>query len=354
MQKKLIVLAIAALASTSAFADSASVYGVLDGAIVNVSGTGKTGGTLGFSGGLAGSRLGFKGAETLDNGLTAVAVAEFKLDSEAGTAPGAARQEYVGLAGGFGTAVTGFLQTTGYDWGGKFNPLAGSAVSPLDNVTNSTTSPFLIGTQAGANRAQRAIAYISPDMNGLSYAVNYSTALVGTGDVLSATGANANITATLASVSYAAGALNVGAVYAVLGTASNASEVALGASYALDGAKLFATYQAESTSTVGGAASTKNTAISVSAVVPVATDAVALSYAVNTINSDSTLSATSYAVAYLHPMSKTTTAYAAYSGVTNGSATGAYGVVNGLVTNAAGVNVGATSSVLAFGLNKKF
>jgi len=356
MQKKLIVLAIAALASTSAFADT-TVYGVLDGAVASVSGTGKTGGTLALSGGLAASRLGVKATEALDNGVTAVAIAEYGVDGETSTglAGAASRQELLGLAGSFGTVATGYLQTTGYDWGGKYNPFAGSAASALDNVTNKTVSPFYIGTQAGANRAQRALAYISPDFNGLNFAVNYSTALAGTGDVLNAnTLVNTNITATLASVNYTAGALSVGAVYAGLGGNSNASEVALGASYDLTVAKLFATYQSEATSTVGGATSTTNTAYSVSAVVPAAADAVALSYAANSINSNSANSATSYSVAYLHPMSKTTTAYAAYAGVTNGSGTGAYGVDNGLVTNAAGVNVGATSSVVAFGLNKKF
>ena len=68
MQKKLIVLAIAAMASTSAFADStAAFYGVVDVTIASASGDGIQSNAQVIDGGLATSRLGFKAAEDLED-----------------------------------------------------------------------------------------------------------------------------------------------------------------------------------------------------------------------------------------------------------------------------------------------
>lgn len=384
MQKKLIVLAIAGLVSTSAFAD-VGLYGVVDGALASVTGTGTKGGMLAVSGGLAASRLGVKASEKLDNGMTAVLVVESGLDTQTNSPIGAAdnattihvRQQLLGVAGDFGTVATGYLQTTGYDFATKFDPFADSSVSSLQNVTGSS---FLLGATGAGARAQRAVAYISPDFNGVSFAVNYSTALAGgslpytvggvpqaantgLGDAATAsTAASTNITATLASVSYAAGPLAVEAVYAVLGGQSNASEFGVGASYDVTVAKLFLTYQAHTSSTVGGATSVSTNAFALSGVIPAGPGALALGYAAN--SSPNSTGATGYTAAYLHPMSKTATAYAAYSGVTNASSGNGYSVDNGVYTgnNNLGANVlkaynttgGSTSSLIAVGLSKKF
>ncbi len=168
MQKKLIVLAIMGLASSAAFADSAAptvgMYGVLDGGIANVSGTGMKGAMLGISGGLSASRLGVKATEKLDNGMTAIAVLEYGLDGEVdqtiggGSTPttgAVARQQLLGLAGDFGTVATGYLQTTGYDFADKFDPFVDSSISSLQNVTGSS---FLLGANGLAARAPRAVA----------------------------------------------------------------------------------------------------------------------------------------------------------------------------------------------------
>jgi predicted porin len=384
MQKKLLVLAIAALASTSAFADSTTtLYGVVDAAVANVSGSGLIGGTTVVASGLATSRFGVKNVEQLDGGLTAVVVLEYGLDNATnatvGTAAGAtavkARQQLLGLAGGFGTVAAGFLQTAGWDFGAKYNVVAGSLVSPLGNLTKGQL--FLIGDQALANRAQRAVAYISPSIGGLTVAVNYATALdlsgaplkygtVGNfGDAanLNTSTTNAGVSATLVSLDYTAGPLSVGLVYA--GTNAEAyqaldiTEYALGVAYTADVAKITATYQ---TSKFGNADTTTNTnaqssnsVYSIGAAIPVtAAGTVVLSYAGSTINNIASgalsQNATSYAVGYLQGLSKTTTAYLAYSGVTQSNGTSAVTVANDLLTTTAGGN----SSVLALGLNKKF
>lgn len=359
MQKKLIALAVAAVVSAPAFAD-VTPYGIVDGAVANVTGDGQKSQLLALSGGASTSRLGVKVTEDLGNGLTAVGVIEYGLDIDtnqtqtgaaASTTNGsnlAARQQMLALAGGFGTVATGYLQTTGYDFEGKFDPLAGSLASPLQSMNKK----MLIGTVAVAARAQRALAYISPDFNGLSFAVNYSTALSGTGNLaLANTAADANVTASLASVNYAAGPLAVGAVYAATSNPVSTNDVkdyALGASYDLGVVKLMGTYQA---STTNAAVSVTTKALSLSGVVPVGADAVAVSYAKNTSDT-SNVGGSGYTVGYLHTLSKTTTAYAAYEAVSNESASTAFGVAsNGFVSN---LTAGGTQSLIGVGLRKKF
>jgi len=252
------------------------------------------------------------------------------------------------VAGSFGTVATGYLQTTGYDFAVKFDPLAGSAASPLQAITKGST--FLIGTVAGAARAQRALAYISPNISGLTVAVNYSTALGGLGDLTVADSlASSKTTAYLVSGTYVRDALAVGVVYAATTaptSAASATEYAVGGSYDLGVAKVLATYQSQTLN------SANISAYSLSAVVPVNGNAVAASYSANTLAS-SDISGTALTVGYLHTLSKTTTAYAAYEYVTNGSATHAFSVLNNAVSTATLTN-GGSSNVIAVGLRKKF
>lgn len=361
MQKKIITLAVVAAAfSAPAFADS-TVYGVLDAAVVSASADGQKSQLLTVSGGLSASRLGVKASEELDGGLKAIAVLEYGLadtQTKDGLTTATARQQLLGLAGSFGTVATGYLQTTGYDWGSKFDVTAGSSISPLQNITNASNgnTSFLIGSKAGATRAQRALAYISPDFSGFSFAVNYSTAMSGLGNLTVASSAtDTNVTAALASANYDNGPLSVGLVYA--GTSnpastSNVTEYALGASYDFGVATLKGTFQSSKngqTGTLGSA----DSAYSLGAVIPAGPGAVALSYAASNIASLSNSNASGYTVGYLQGLSKTTTAYVAYSGMSQGTATRAYSVDNSALS-AATLTAGGNSSMIALGLNKKF
>lgn len=379
MQKKLIALAIAAAFSAPAMAD-VTVYGIIDAAVGRVSQTGGTAGTvdrktdtLAVSGGLSGSRLGVKGAEDLDNGMKAVVVLEYALDTQSNSSIGNARQEMLAVAGGFGTFATGYLQTTGYDFGVKFDPTAGSSVSPQQNLTAGNPL-LLIGSAATAGRAPRALAYISPAMGGVTVAVNYSTALKGNIGANAATGtgtaigndygnlataqnsANAKMTATLISVNFDGGPLQVGGVYAgTNGTNAtipvNLTSYALGASYDLSVVKLFATYQQAKNS---GINSQTNKMYNVSVLAPVGPGAVVASYAKDKAGNTGGLSvgASSYTVAYLQGLSKTVTAYGAYTAVKNDADTNAYGVINSLLGGTSGN--GNKSSMIAVGLKKAF
>jgi len=376
MQKKLIALAIASLASASAFADtSASIYGTIDGAVASISGSGQKSQFLTVSSGLTPSRVGIKAADDLTGGTKIVGVLEYGLDAQdtSGLGGTVARQKMLALAGDWGTFATGFLQTTGYDWAVKFDPAAESSVSSLQNITTAAsvgTTGFLVGSAAEAARAQRALAYISPNWSGFSFALNYSTAFVNLGAAGQPSNTVAPTTAYLASVSYDKGPLSLGAVYVnasnVFGVASgnilvgatgiSESEYALGASYDFAVTKLSATYQ--STKRSNGAGS--NTAYSISDVTPVGPGALVLQYAGSSIKSSLATglaltgsNATAYTVAYLDPLSKKATGYVAYTSVKNGSSSNAFSVDNGAIANA-NLTPGGSSSLIAVGVSYKF
>ena len=355
MQKKIIALAVAAAFSTPAFAD-VGFYGIVDAAVASISASGQKSDLIATSGAASQSRLGVKATEDIGNGLTAVAVLEYGLDAqtvEASTDTAnnfTARQKMLAVAGDFGTVATGYLQTAAYDFLAKYDPIYGSGSSAHTIVSKG----FLVGS--GAARAQRAIAYISPNINGLVLAANYSTALAGLGDlgVASATATPLKSTAYLLSANYTVDALSVGGVYAATSNASTPAaatnkEWALGASYDLGVAKVMGTYQSDTVST-GGSAST---VLSGAVVVPVATGAVAAMYAKNSIGGVSAASGGAFTAGYLHTFTKSTTGYVVFSQVTNGSASRAYTVSNNALANA-NLNLGGSSTLVGVGLRKKF
>jgi predicted porin len=368
MQKKLIALAVAAAFSAPAFAD-VTMYGVVDAAVAHASADGQKSDLLAVSGGLSQSRLGAKASEDLNDGLKAVVVLEYGLDPQTNSPIGTAgvgngstnvRQQMLALAGGFGTVASGYLQTTGYDFAVKFDPTADSLVSPLQSMTGA--NGFLIGSNAGASRAPRALAYISPNMSGVTVAVNYSTALNGASALGNLTqpsgGADTKISATLVSANYDNGPLAVGGVYAKTSvpTGANATtDYALGASYDLTVVKLFGTYQQTKTDATG-VLGNSNKAMSFSAVAPVGPGAVVFSYAKSTIDAvaaGANVNGSGYTVGWLQGLSKTTTAYATVTKISNGSNGNQYSVANNVLAGGS-LTPGGSSTLLAVGLNKKF
>lgn len=178
MQKKLIALAIAGLASSAAFAaDNVTIYGRMDYGYVNQGGT--SGGVQNInsksslaSGVQAGSRIGFRGAEDLGNGLKAIFESEFGtgVDQTAAGTTAAAwtnRHSYVGLTGNFGTVVGGRLDGVRYGIFNKYDAFAGGTVGNFTQMT------------AQVDRADNAIAYISPNFSGLTATLAYATNIAG-------------------------------------------------------------------------------------------------------------------------------------------------------------------------------
>lgn len=378
MQKKVIALAVTAAFSAPVYAETAtSFYGIVDATVANVSGAGQKSDLVALSGGLSGSRLGFKATEDLDNGMKAIAVLEYGLDTmtdqrstttptvtttvtpSAGTATATststgvtatslfARQAMAALDTGMGTIAGGYLQTAMYDFNAKYDPTFGSQISPIQSVAKG--GGFL---QDAANRASRAVAYISPDFNGAKVAVNYATGLANGNNLGKASNATTGLktTAYLLSANYAQDSLSVGAVYGSLKSDNAGStaqtELALGISYDLGVAKVLGTY-------ANSKITDTNNMYSLSVVAPVSeAGTVAATYAANKMKTANS-NGSGFMLGYLHNLSKTTTAYAAYESVSNGSAVRTYSVANNGLS-AATLDVGGSSSLIAVGLRKKF
>lgn len=198
MQKKLIALAVAGLASTGAFAQSnVTVYGVADATfdVVRASNV-KDGYDLGNTTRVStnSSLLGFKGAEALGNGLTAVFQFESGVGFDNNGSFGATRDSFVGVAGGFGTVVMGKLTGPTRALGGAIDVNAGATgiganTALLGKLGNRLISGNAVdnngvvnaGTCAASttcvsyfdDRWTNAVAYVSPTFSGLNATVAY-------------------------------------------------------------------------------------------------------------------------------------------------------------------------------------
>jgi predicted porin len=174
MQKKIIALAIAGLASSAVFAQSnVTVYGRVDygymsrgGGSGNVDVDGRK--TEMASGMQAGSRIGFRGTEDLGNGLKAVFQLESGIANDAaasgvaGIWSGTHRNAYVGLAGNFGTVVGGRLDGVRYGIFNKYDAFAGGGMGNWTQMTGQV------------DRADNAIAWISPKWSGFGLVLAHS------------------------------------------------------------------------------------------------------------------------------------------------------------------------------------
>jgi len=173
MQKKIIALAVAALASGAAFAQSnVTIYGNIDMGYMHRSGHNGTVAATEAQNAIgqnaSQSYIGFKGAEDLGGGTKAIFDLQYRVNPDANAGLAQAGHQYVGLTGGFGTAVAGYLDGLRYGIYGKYNPFGNYSVGTFTSMT----------TQY--DRAANAIAYISPSFNGftliLAHATNTQTA----------------------------------------------------------------------------------------------------------------------------------------------------------------------------------
>ncbi|MDD3353177.1 porin [Zoogloea sp.] len=206
MQKKLIALAVAGLASTGAFAQAnVTVYGVADASFDVVKIAGDANNELGNTTRVStnSSLIGFKGAESLGNGLTAVFQFESAVGFDNGGALGTSRDSFVGLSGGFGTVVLGNLTGPTRALGAALDVNSGATGIGANTALLGKLGNNLIGTtDANGNygggstcgrstvcasifdtRWKNAIAYVSPTFAGLNatfaYVANENKALNG-------------------------------------------------------------------------------------------------------------------------------------------------------------------------------
>ena len=182
MQKKIIALAVAAMASGAAFAQTnVQIYGVVDLGQAWVKSSGetnqagnadqKTVGRLDSNS----SYIGFRGTEDLGNGLKALFQYETGFDASTAGGLNGGRDTYVGLTGGFGTLVMGNLTHPLRAMGAKVEILPGAAgFGTVSSMTGTINHPALGQVATGADdRASNAIAYVSPSFAGLTATVAY-------------------------------------------------------------------------------------------------------------------------------------------------------------------------------------
>jgi predicted porin len=241
MQKKLIALAVAGLASTAAFAQTnVTIYGLLDygysyrfdarglDSVTNAfSGIPKPNSSSQLNGGQqSGNRLGFKGTEDLGNGLKAVFLMEQGWLGDTGAMQSTSsfynRQAYVGLSGNFGTAVGGRLYTPHYTFVSGLDPFGAGTVGRYNNVYSpgaAYTANSVLGSVMDPVRVDNAIAYISPSFGGFTVTAAFSNnAGITTGlnntTANDSTGNNAKNNTVYALLGqYTGGALTLGANY---------------------------------------------------------------------------------------------------------------------------------------------
>ncbi|MDX9767699.1 MAG: porin [Ectothiorhodospiraceae bacterium] len=206
MNKKVLAIAVAAaLAAPAAALADTQIYGVAHVSLDFVDNGDNSSHQLSSNS----SRLGFKGSEDLGNGLKAI----WQIESNANLTGGSSastglsgRNSFVGLAGGWGTAVLGRHDT-------PYKMATGS----LD-VWGDTMGDYnaVMGTVAGStvfdNRTNNTLAYLSPNMGGLSFALAYVTDVDVDGDRPNVADAN-EFDAYSANVGYKAGPLHLTAAY---------------------------------------------------------------------------------------------------------------------------------------------
>ncbi|MCG2579071.1 porin [Dechloromonas sp. XY25] len=168
MQKKVIALAIAAMTSGAALAQSnVTIYGTVDMGYLHRGGANgavpTTKGQNDIQGNSAQSSIGFKGVEDLGNGLKAVFDLQYRINADTNTGLAQAGHQYVGLTGGFGTAVAGYLDGLRYGIYGKYTPAGNYSVGNFASMT----------TQY--DRAANAVAYISPSFAGFTLILAHAT-----------------------------------------------------------------------------------------------------------------------------------------------------------------------------------
>ncbi|MBL0075527.1 MAG: porin [Rhodocyclaceae bacterium] len=359
MQKKIIALAIAGLASSAAFAQTnVTVYGKIDMSYEHSSGTGGSKTTGINSGGHDGSRLGFRGEEALGGGMKAIFGLEYgslKADTNAGIT--GSRQSYVGLSGNFGTIIAGNIYATGANWAGKYDSLdAANSYSPLQYFNGN------FGATINPYATQNSVGYTSPSMSGFTL-----RGVVGFAPMkLDTVAFNTNQERLYGvGVDYDMGPLSVGVVHHRVNHIGNTGpadqrENAVAATYDFGPLALTGTWQTMKSENAAGATNADFNIKSIGMTVPVTkNDLLRLMYARfdnKMAGAAANDDANSWGVVFEHSLSKRTIGYAGYNKMNNkGAATfkTPAGNGNGGVTNAT-VAPGGDSNGYGFGVIHNF
>jgi predicted porin len=281
MKKSLIALAVLAASGAAMAQSTVTIYGVADAVIHKDKGVSATM----TSGGVSGSRLGFKGSEDLGGGLKATFKLEQGVKLIDGSSTGFNRESTVGLAGGFGEVRIGRMSTAFDEFAGVTNPVFDSVLSPTNVFVGYKT-----------DRINQGIYYASPSFGGFSAAASYNLEQVaGSQNVLSL------------AANYEAGPLAVGVVYQDEGDNANETQTRFNAAYDFGAFKLMGGYG------MVDAAVNDTKQYTIGADMPLASNLV-LSAGIASSKTDTKKRVTGYSVGAAYSLSKRTTVYGGYYG----------------------------------------
>ena len=383
MQKKLIVVALAAAAfSTTAMAETSnvSIYGTADLSFDMINTGNTTAGAAAVSKNAVSSnvsKLGFKGSEGLDDGLTAVWQIEQQINMDYTGGNFGTRNTFLGLkSDSAGTVLLGRHDTPYKLATRKLDVFADSIADNralLGGVsavaTTTAANAAANGKSAGASfdgRQPDVIAYITPAMNGFTGAVAYvagaeatTTAAQVKGSAWSVAGMYdaAPFYGSLGYEVHNIGTAATGTVAAPTALAALAglkeSATKLGFGYKIDALDLGLVY--EKTSDNFGAAGANvlgHNAYYLSGKYSFGNDAVKLAYGkAGNLGAQANTGANQFSLGYDHNMSKRTKLYAIYSRISNQSGVN-YVFSQTTATSANGA--GASPSVFSFGMKHSF
>ena len=348
MQKKLIALAVASLASGAALAQTnVTVYGVADvGYVYSAGGAGRdpvTGLKIpgnnkfsGLAGGgvAAGNRLGFKGEEALDNGLKAVFTLEYRLNMDNNSGVGNtgglnARQQFVGLASNYGTLSLGRQYAPGFNATANNDALEATDMSIQSDLSVYAGNSITPNSPA---RYNNAIAYTSNNMAGFTASLIYGfgeTQNVFTGSYNDKEVSISDNGQVGVGLNYANGPINLDAVYqsrqnvtlglprpipSTIGIGKDIEEWYVGGSWDFKVVKAYASYQALDDHNSLGLINDNNIwTVGLSA--PIGNGVVGLSYGKLSVNNRGLPDGESWGAGamYQYNLSKRTALYVAYT-----------------------------------------
>jgi len=290
MKKSLIALAVLAVSGAAMAQSSVTLYGVADLWVGKTEGSSAEAG----SGGLAASRLGFKGSEDLGGGLKAT----FQFEKGINLLNGATdektfgRQANMGLEGGFGTLKFG------QNWN-AMDDVFGAANSGFDSALSANA----IWQNGYTGAASAQLYYATPEIAGFTAAL--STQLSG------------NVAAGESRISAGNLQYSTGPVAVALGYEKDAGGqkgTMINGSYDLGAAKLLASYY--TTKDTGGTAGLKVNSYQLGADVPMGAVTLSLGYASSKAKGASDTDS-AFGVAAGYSLSKRTTAYTGFRAANN-------------------------------------
>lgn len=328
MNKKLLALAIAgAMAAPMAAQAEATIYGKLHVSVESINNDNSAAeedSSMAVSSNS--SRIGFKGAEDLGGGLKAIWQAESTIGVGSNQNSWSNRNTFVGLAGGFGTAIVG-RHDTPYKTLGRKVDLFGDSIGDSRTIIN----------QSGQDaRTNNTIAYITPNFNGFSAVLAYVTDVTDNDPELATDNSTNNTTdntensAVSVSLNYANGPLFIGVAHQSVSDnnfGTNADDRVsnrVAASYEMGSLKFTGLW--ESNEAVAGTEDRDFDAWGLGAAFKMGANTIKAQYYFKdetddygAVDGDET-DASKWAVGFDHSMSKQTTVYAYYARVSNGDA----------------------------------